>query len=168
MDLLPAIESGSLRVICRYAEATSLEDLLVDLRVELAQLRPSLVVIDSISSIEHSSSEKGFRQFMVGLASLLREHRRTALLTQTVNVTGNDGAPYLSTIADAILTLDYSVGFDLNREMRVIKTRGSAHASNPYRLSIEPGGLVVTPLPQKERRERLVQARRAERRHDAG
>jgi circadian clock protein KaiC len=168
MDMQPAIDSGLLRVICRYAEATSLEDLLVDLRFELEDLRPSLVVIDSISSIEHSSSDKGFRQFMVGLASILREHGRTALLTQTVGQPGAEGsAPYLSTIADAILTLDYSVGFELNREMRVIKTRGSGHASNPYRLTIQPGGLVVAPMPRKEQKERSLQDRRAERRADA-
>lgn len=165
MDLQPAIDSGLLRVICRYAEATSLEDLLVDLRVELEELRPSLVVIDSISSIEHSSSDQGFRQFTVGLASILREHGRTALLTQTVGAAGIDGAPYLSTIADAILTLDYAVGFNLNREMRVLKTRGSAHASNPYRLSIESGGLFVTPIQRGEQRERSLLDRRADRRN---
>ncbi|HET7220109.1 MAG TPA: ATPase domain-containing protein, partial [Vicinamibacterales bacterium] len=49
MDLQPAIDAGLLRVICRYAEAMSLEDLLVDLRVELEELNPSLIVLDSIS-----------------------------------------------------------------------------------------------------------------------
>ena len=60
---------------------------------------PRWSCMDSISSIEHSSSEKGFRQFMIGLASLLREHGRSALLTQTV--VGREAAtmtaPYLST-----------------------------------------------------------------------
>ena len=53
------IESGNLQVICRYPEATSLEDLLVDLRLGMEKFGPSLVVLDSISSIEHASSEKG-------------------------------------------------------------------------------------------------------------
>jgi len=138
-------------VICRYAESTSLEDLLVDLRVELEQMGPSLVVLDSISSIEHSSSEKAFRQFIIGLASILRGHGRTALFTQTLIGSEPHSTPYLSTVADAILTLDYSTsGYELNREMRVVKTRGSGHASTPYRLSIEPGGLVVTPLRRQD------------------
>jgi circadian clock protein KaiC len=154
MDMEPFVDSGLLKVICRYAEATSLEDLLVELRIELEELSPSLIVLDSISSIEHSSSDRGFRQFMVGVASILREHGRTALLTQTVNsleLSDHGSTPYLSTIADAILSLDYSTrGFNLNREMRIVKTRGSAHASNPYRLSIEPGGLVVNKLTAEE------------------
>jgi circadian clock protein KaiC len=137
---------GRLRVQCRYPEATSLEDLLIDLRVGLEEFTPSLIVMDSISSIEHSASEKGFRQFMIGLASLLREHGRSALLTQTIasGDSGDHSAPYLSTIADAILVMDYSPqGVELNRTMRVIKMRGSAHETRPYRLDIRPGGLAV-------------------------
>ena len=82
--------AATCKVICRYPEATSLEDLLVDLRLGLEEFKPSLIVLDSISSIEHASSEKGFRQFMIGVASILREHGRSALLTQTVD--GRRGA----------------------------------------------------------------------------
>lgn len=153
MPMEPVIESGHLKVICRYPEATSLEDLLVDLRLGLEELKPSLVIIDSISSIEHASSEKGFRQFMIGVASILREHGRSALITQTIGTSEvhQHSAPYLSTIADAIVTLDYSTeGFNLDRQMRVIKMRGSAHEQHPYRLEIEAGGPKVTRLTEEE------------------
>jgi len=57
-------------------------------------------------------------------------------------------APYLSTIADAILALDYSVGAgDLARTLRVLKMRGSSHVTYPYRLEIAQGGLQVEPPP---------------------
>jgi circadian clock protein KaiC len=152
MPMEEFVENGSLKVICRYPEATSLEDLLVDLRTGLEELKPSLIVLDSISSIEHSSSERGFRQFMIGVASILREHGRSALLTQTTAGPGDDhAAPYLSTIADAILTLNYSTqGYDLDRSMRLIKMRGSQHATRPYRLDIEPGGLKARPMTREE------------------
>ena len=109
--------------------------------------------MDSISSIEHASSEKGFRQFMIGMASILRQHGRSALLTQTVASAevSEHTAPYLSTIADAILTLNYSVrDYDLKRSLRVIKMRGSAHETHPYRLTIGDGGLTVAKLPRPE------------------
>jgi circadian clock protein KaiC len=142
------IESGHLKVLCRYPEATSLEDLLVDLRVGLEELQPSLVVLDSISSIEHASSDKGFRQFMIGVASVLREYGRSALITQTtLGEKDAHAAPYLSTIADSILTLDYSLdSYDLDRTLRLIKMRGSAHETHPYRLTIASGGLSVSKL----------------------
>ena len=163
MDMEPYIESGHLKVICRYPEATSLEDLLVDLRLGLEQLEPSLIVMDSISSIEHASSEKSFRQFMIGVASILREHGRSALITQTIATTemAEHTAPYLSTIADAILTLDYSTeGYELDREMRVIKMRGSEHEQHPYRLAIEAGGLRLRKLTPEEAAQPIGKRRR--------
>jgi circadian clock protein KaiC len=148
MPTAELLASGNLQVHCRYPEAMGLEDLLVSLRLGLEEFKPSLVVLDSISSIEHSSSEKGFRQFMVGLASLLREHGRSALLTQTVvgGESAGHTAPYLSTLADTILILDYSIDrYDLSRTMRVLKMRGSSHVTVPYRLQIGQGGLQVEP-----------------------
>lgn len=153
MSMEPLVAGGTLQVLCRYPEATSLEDLLVDLRMGLEELKPSLIVLDSISSIEHASSEQGFRQFIIGVASILREYGRSALITQTIGTSAlaEHTAPYLSTIADAILTLDYSTaGYDLNRQVRVIKMRGSAHEQHPYGLTIEEGVLRVEKLTREE------------------
>jgi circadian clock protein KaiC len=153
MPVTPLINAGNLRIICRYPESTSLEDLLVSLRIGVEEFSPSLIVLDSISSIEHASSEKGFRQFVIGVASLLREHGRSALLTQTImpGESGAHTAPYMSTVADAILAMDYSpVGYELDRTMRVIKMRGSDHDSHPYRLTIQAGGLQVEKLSAAE------------------
>jgi len=41
-------------------------------------------------------------------------------------------------------------GYELDRQMRVIKMRGSDHATHPYRLKIEPGGLKVEELSRAE------------------
>jgi circadian clock protein KaiC len=166
MDMEPLIRNGSLKVICRYPEATSLEDLLVDLRLGVEELKPSLIVLDSISSIEHASSEKGFRHFMIGVASILREHGPSAMITQTVATSerAEHTAPFLSTIADAILTLDYSTeGYELDRRMRVIKMRGSDHEQHPYRLYIEPGGLRTERLTPEEAEEAEARKRRRRR-----
>src|SRR3954452_16149638 len=51
----------------------------------------------------------------------------------------------------AILTRDYSTeSYELNRQMRVIKMRGSHHEQHPYRLTIESGGLKVKKLTAEE------------------
>jgi circadian clock protein KaiC len=164
MEMDSLIASGNLKVICRYPEATSLEDLLVALRLGLEELKPSLVVIDSISSIEHASSEKGFRTFMIGVASILREHGRSALITQTIasSEVAEHTAPYLSTIADAILVMDYdTAGYELDRTMRVIKMRGSDHEQHPYRLAIAPGGPSVQKLtPEQVQKAEDIRRRR--------
>lgn len=139
------VQKGNLRVDCSYPEATSPEDLLVKLRKSLEEFAPSLIVLDSISSIGHSTSSRGFRQFMIGFASLVREHSRSALLTQTLTVHEDDSAaPFLSTIPDAIIALDYErQQRKLIRTISVVKMRGSAHAEDSYTLHIRPGGLAV-------------------------
>jgi len=153
MNMDPYVENGHLKVLCRYPESTSLEDLLVDVRLGLEEVKPSLVVLDSISSIEHASSGQAFRAFVMGAASILREHGRSALITQTVapSQMSDHAAPFLSTIADAILTLDYTVDtYEIDRQMRVIKMRGSDHEQHPYRLMIQAGGLLVTKMTAEE------------------
>jgi circadian clock protein KaiC len=88
---------------------------------------------------------------MVGLASLLREHGRSAFLTQTIGTFSEQDvtAPYLSTIPDAILLMDYNFsGRDLERSMRVLKMRGSSHATERRKIVIEPGGIRVEHMPR--------------------
>ncbi|GAC1352665.1 MAG: circadian clock protein KaiC [Polyangiales bacterium] len=147
LDFTSAEQAGHLHVECRYPEATSPEDLLIDLRVGLEEIKPSLVVLDSISSIEHSTSVPTFRHFMIGLASLLREHARSALLTQTVasQMEADGGAPYLSTIADAIVVMDYTIhDDDLHRSIRVLKMRGSKHDTRRHPILMGENSIHVT------------------------
>jgi circadian clock protein KaiC len=143
------VKKGSILVECRYPEATSPEDLLVELRRSLEEFKPSLIVLDSISSVAHSTSTRGFRQFMVGFASLVREHSRSALLTQAINDVQEDErtAPFLSTIADAIISFDYQRrGKTLERTISVTKMRGSPHSDDAFRVRIRPGGLNIEEL----------------------
>lgn len=148
LPMAELVDGGCLRLSCRYPEATSPEDMLIDLRHDLDNFRPSLIVLDSISSIEHSTSADGFRTFLIGLAALLRERGRSALLVQTISTHAEaaQNQPFLSTVVDAILMLDYAADAPrLERTMRVLKMRGSAHQSEQRRLVIGSGGLSVGP-----------------------
>ena len=49
--------------------------MLLDLRLDLDARQPSLIVFDGLSAIERSWSGKTFRQFLVGLAPLVRRYR---------------------------------------------------------------------------------------------
>lgn len=146
IDLQPHIDGGQLHMICRYPEATSPEDLLIEMRRDLDSYKPSLIVVDSISSIEHSTSADGFRTFMIGLSSLLRHYGRSAFLVQTIgsHTESKQEPPYLSTVADAILMVDYTAEeTDLRRTMRVLKMRGSAHDTRQHKIVLGDGGLRV-------------------------
>lgn len=146
------VDSGDIKLVARFPEATSPEDMIIELRTVLEEHSPSLIVLDSISAIEHVTSYESFRQFVVGITSALRQHGRSALLTQSVadEQSVDLHAPYLSTLADAILLLGYDLGDeDMHRYIRVLKMRGSAHSLRPHRLSIGPGGLHV-PEPARD------------------
>lgn len=144
-----ALAGGRLRLSARYPEATSPEDVNIELRALLAEHDPSLVIIDSISAIEHVTSYESFRQFLVGVTSALRQRARSAWLTQAV-VAGDDTdrrAPYLSTLADAIVELGY--GFEeeeMTRSLRILKMRGSGHTLRAHDFRITSRGLDVQPL----------------------
>jgi len=71
------------------------------------------------------------------------------LLTQTIGVAKADvDAPFLSTIPDAILLLDYdSSAKDLARTIQVLKMRGSPHVTERRRVHIVQGGLDISPVP---------------------
>ena len=147
VDLMPFIESSRVRVSCRYAEATSQEDLLADVLVDLEERKPSLLIFDGISSLARSWSRRMFRQFTAVLAAIVRESRCTALLTYDHDG-GDAAAPItadLSPLADAILSIEVSQDA-VTRLVRLVKSRGSVFAAGPHRLSIERSGPVVTRL----------------------
>lgn len=149
LPLEPLEKAGTLRVHCHYPDTTSPEDLLIELRMELAEFQPSLLVLDSISALEHATTPSTFRHFLIGVASLIREHARSAMLTQTIasQTESSDAAPYLSTVCDAILMLDYAANQpDLARTMRVLKMRGSKHATEQRRVTIDANGMHVVPI----------------------
>ena len=73
----------------------------------------------------------------------------SALLTQTLTVHTDDAAaPFLSTIPDAIIALDYERHEGrLSRSLSVVKMRGSPHAEDSVRLTFGPGGLLLDARP---------------------
>lgn len=149
LPLEPLEKAGTLRVHCHYPDTTSPEDLLIELRMELAEFQPTLLVLDSISALEHATTPSTFRHFLIGVASLIREHARSAMLTQTIasQAESSEAAPYLSTVCDAILMLDYAANQpDLARTMRVLKMRGSKHATEQRRVTIDANGMHVVPI----------------------
>lgn len=140
------VDDGHVKLVCRYPEATSPEDMVIELRDVLDKYDPSLIVLDSISSIEHVTSFEGFRQFVIGLTSSLRRHGRSALLTQSAlaEVEVDRGAPYLSTLADAIVLLRYQAEPErLARYIRVLKMRGGAHETGQRPFELGHGGVAV-------------------------
>jgi circadian clock protein KaiC len=147
MDLTAPERADRLAIVSRYPARLGLEDLLVELKHTVEEFKPTRLVLDSITAIEHNSPSKAFREFSVGLSGYLKGRGVATMMTTTLpNLLGGEHATdlYLSTIADAILALRY---FDLDSEVRravlVLKVRGSQHASEMHEYEIRSDGMFV-------------------------
>jgi KaiC/GvpD/RAD55 family RecA-like ATPase len=134
-------------IVSRYPARVGLEDLLVELKHTIEEFKPTRLVFDSVTAVEHNAPANGFREFSVGLSGYLKARGVATMMTTTLpDLLGGANATnlYLSTIADAIIALRY---FDLDSQVRrailVLKVRGSQHASEMHEYEILSTGMSV-------------------------
>ncbi|MEC4817006.1 MAG: circadian clock protein KaiC [Scytonema sp. PMC 1069.18] len=138
---------GRLKVIFRYPEASRLEDHLIRMQEVMEEFRPNRVAIDSLSALEWVSNTRGFREFLVGLNSLVRGQKMTALYTATApTLVGGTSISegHISTSTDAIILLRYvEIYGEIRRGITVIKMRGSEHDKQIREFRIDNQGMHI-------------------------
>ncbi|MBB4639305.1 circadian clock protein KaiC [Longimicrobium terrae] len=136
---------GSLKIIPVYPHAMPIEDHLLRMRWAIEEFRPNRVVVDSLSALERISSMRSFREFILGLTSMLKHRETAGMLTSTA--TSISGGPsvtekHISTLTDTILLLRYVETFgQLKRGLLVLKMRGSAHDTSIREYTIDGNGM---------------------------
>jgi circadian clock protein KaiC len=147
VDLGDAERAGMLRIDSRYPERMGLEDLLVEMRHQIEDFRPSRVAVDSLSVLDRVSSGASFREFVVGMTSLIKEYELVAMCTNTTGIGGGkqgSGLTQVSTITDAIILLRYvEVASAVRRCLTILKMRGSAHDKTITEYEIDENGMQV-------------------------
>lgn len=145
---LDALEGGgNLKILCEYPEVASLEDHFVTVKKIIEEFSPSRVAIDNLSALERISTERGIRDFIIGLASFLKQLEITSLITSTT--TTLLGGPsitegHISTLADGIILLRYvETRSEVRRGLVVLKMRGAAHEKQIVEFTIDDKGLHV-------------------------
>jgi circadian clock protein KaiC len=147
IDLEALENSGSLRIISEYPEVASLEDHFVTIKNVIEDFSPSRVVIDNLSALERISTERGIRDFIIGLTSFLKQLEVTSLITATT--TTLFGGPsltegHISTLADGIILLRYvEHRSEVRRGLAVLKMRGAAHEKQILEFTVDGEGLHV-------------------------
>ncbi len=124
-------ESGALKIIAAYPENATLEDHLATIKTQIERFKPDRLALDSISALERITSAKGFREFVIGIASFVKGHQLAALFTATTpDLIGGKSVTdaHISTLTDSIVLLRYveSAG-QIRRAITVLKMRGSMH-----------------------------------------
>lgn len=138
---------GWLKTVCEYPEAQSLEDRLVSIRDMIRDFRPQRLVLDTMTALHRLASTKSFRDFTLGLSSLLKREQITGLFTHDVGTIINvaeASKDHLSAITDTIILLRFvEIGSRIHRGITVLKMRGSHHDADIREFTITNSGLNI-------------------------
>ena len=145
---LEAMESANqLQIHCQFPESTSVENHLVDIKKHLDEFKPGRLVLDSITAIQRISGPETYRNFVLGLTSIIKEQQIAGLYTSTtdelygVNTVTEEN---ISTLTDAIILLRYVEDANqVGRAITVLKMRGSAHEKAIRRFQITDRGMQI-------------------------
>jgi circadian clock protein KaiC len=136
---------GKLKVFCLYPEAQGLADHLLAIQNLVDEVKPNRIAIDSISALERVAPDAGFREFLISLTSFIKKREIAGLYTATSkSLVGGETASeqHISTLTDSIILLRYMQKQDvMHRGLMVLKMRGSEHAKEIRRFTIDSSGM---------------------------
>lgn len=140
-------KEGKLKVVCRYPETTGLENHLINMKETIEEFKPHRVAVDSLSALERVSTLKGFREFIIGLTSFIKQQEIGGLFTSTTpTLMGGSSITeaHISTITDSIILLRYVEMYgEMRRGITVLKMRGSMHDKEIREFSIDNKGMHI-------------------------
>ncbi|HEY8157467.1 MAG TPA: circadian clock protein KaiC [Methylobacter sp.] len=147
VDFQKMEESGALNIVSAYPENATLEDHLATIKHQIERFKPDRLALDSISALERITSAKGFREFVIGIASFVKAHQLAALFTATTpdligGVSVTDA--HISTLTDSIVLLRYvEIEDQIRRAITVLKMRGSMHEKLIREFTIDGQGMHI-------------------------
>jgi circadian clock protein KaiC len=147
VDFYNLARQNKLKVLCEYPETRSLDDHLLAIRRNILEFKPTRIVIDSLSALERVSTERSYREFVVGLTAFIKEQEVAAMFTATTpTLLGGTSVTeaHISTITDSIILLRYVEIFgEMRRGITVLKMRGSTHDKNIREFTIDGKGMHI-------------------------
>jgi circadian clock protein KaiC len=110
--------------------------------------RVQRVVIDALGDLQRAARDsQRFREYVYALSQNFAARNITTLFIMDTkddeSSPHGDSALEISSFTDNTLLLEMMMDGDLQRTVRIIKTRGSAHDGRRHRLNITSSGIVV-------------------------
>jgi circadian clock protein KaiC len=148
VDFREMEKRGKLKVVCAYPEVASLEDHLINIKSVIENFKPNRIAVDSLSALERVSTIKGYREFVIGITSFIKDKETIGLFTSTTpTLMGGTSVTeaHISTITDSIILLRYVEMFgEVRRGITVLKMRGSMHDKEIREFTIDNKGMHIT------------------------
>ena len=137
--------AGNLKIVCLYPEAQGLPDHLLTIQSLVDEFQPNRIAVDSLSALERIAPDAGFREFLISLTSFIKKREIAGLCTATSkSLIGGESVSeqHISTLTDSIILLRYIQEQNtMHRGLIVLKMRGSEHAKEIRRFSIDSSGM---------------------------
>jgi circadian clock protein KaiC len=139
--------AGLLRIVALYPEMASLEEHLVSITDAVRDFDPQRFALDSLSALERAATVRGFRHFVIGVTSMLKDRAVTGVYTATTpSLLGGASVTesHISTLTDAIILLRYvEIAGEIKRAISVLKMRGSQHDRDIREITIDHDGMHI-------------------------
>ncbi|MEO8518026.1 MAG: circadian clock protein KaiC [Dermatophilaceae bacterium] len=148
MDLAGWVERGLLHFHCERPTNRGLEDHLAIMQGLIQEKRPSLVVIDPVTSLARGATAFDVSAMLMRLVYYLKSTGITAVMTALT-----DESQLAQSIVNISSLVDTSVELAMltalgerNRGLYVLKSRGTAHSNQIREFLISDTGLEVVPV----------------------
>lgn len=148
VDLSRWIGSGQLKYVAARPTFYSLEMHLAVMLREVHRFRPSLVVLDPISAFMESGDRLEVQSMLLRMVDYLKSKGVTAVFTHLAHdqlgTTATDAG--LSSLMDAwVLLLNREANGEFNRELYLLKARGTAHSNQVREFKLSADGIKLLP-----------------------
>lgn len=144
VDLQPYLDTGMLRFISVRPTFYSLEMHLAVMLREIMRAKPRLVVLDPISAFDRSGDAAEIQTMLLRMVDYLKSHGITAVFTLLMHARADetDTDAGLSSLMDAwILMLNREASGEFNRELYLLKARGTQHSNQVREFVLSDRGI---------------------------
>lgn len=169
LDLEPMIRDGLVHYVAARPTFYSLEMHLAIMLREVIRFDPRLVVLDPISAFLDTGDKLEVQSMLLRMVDFLKSRGITAVFTHLMHSQGGDIATDagLSSLMDAwVLMLNREVNGEFNRELYLLKARGTAHSNQVREFVMGDGGIRLLPPYLGENGALTGSARKAEEARD--
>jgi circadian clock protein KaiC len=147
--LKPALEAGSLKLVCRLPESMGSDEHLFHNLATIRTFAPDHVVVDAISACHRMGSGKAAFDYCMRLVNACKERGITCLFINQVQsaIPGEDLSGLgFSSLVDTVIQLQFElVNDDLLRSLVIMKARGCRHSHRLHDLRITDDGILLSP-----------------------
>jgi circadian clock protein KaiC len=154
IDLRPSIRDKKLLIQTALPESTGSDNHLNRVMETINSFKPNHLILDAVSACLRMGSKQSAFDFMMRLVSVVKEQGITSILTNQISKRSSADEELsgigFSSVVDAVVQLRFvETDQEVNRQMLVVKSRGSSHSNRRELYVITDRGIEFPDIPQR-------------------